>query len=119
MLRLSEDHDEVKVVNDQFGTPTSTVELVKAIDSVLFTDNYGIYHGTCEGSCNWAEFAAEIFRLAGKSTKVTGISTEEYGAPANRPKHSILENRMLKAVGGYTFADWHDAIVAYLKELGY
>ena len=119
MLRLSEDHDTVKVVNDQFGTPTSTVELVKAIDSVLFTDNYGIYHGTCEGSCNWAEFAAEIFRLAGKSTKVTGISTEEYGAPANRPKHSILENRMLKAVGGYTFADWHDAIVAYLKELGY
>ncbi len=117
MLRLSEDHDTVKVVNDQFGTPTSTVELVKAIDSILFTKNYGIYHATCEGSCNWAEFAQEIFRLAGKDTKVVGISTEEYGAPANRPAHSILENRMLKAVGGYTFCDWHDAIKKYIEEM--
>lgn len=116
MLRLSEDHDVVRVVNDQFGTPTSTAELVKAIDSILFTDNYGTYHATCEGSCNWAEFATEIFRLAGKSTKVEGITSEEYGAPANRPKHSILENRMLKAVGGYTFCDWKDAIKAYLDE---
>lgn len=117
MLRLAEDHDEVRVVNDQFGTPTSTEELVKAIDSILFTKNYGIYHATCEGSCNWAEFAEEIFRLAGKKTKVIGISTEEYGAPANRPAHSILENRMLKAVGGYTFCDWHDAIKKYIEEM--
>ncbi|MCR5798607.1 MAG: dTDP-4-dehydrorhamnose reductase [Lachnospiraceae bacterium] len=117
MLRLSEDHDKVRVVGDQFGTPTSTAELVKAIDSILFTDNYGIYHATCEGSCNWAEFAAEIFRLAGKSTVVEPITTAEYGAAANRPAHSILENRMLKAVGGYTFADWHDAIKVYIDEL--
>jgi len=117
MLRLSEDHDKVRVVGDQFGTPTSTAELVKAIDSILFTDNYGIYHATCEGSCNWAEFAAEIFRLAGKSTAVEPITTAEYGAAANRPAHSILENRMLKAVGGYTFADWHDAIKVYIDEL--
>lgn len=117
MLRLSEDHDEVKVVNDQFGTPTSTKELVKAIDSIMFSRNYGIYHATCEGSCNWAEFAEEIFRLAGKKTKVTGITTAEYNAPANRPAHSVLENRMLKAVGGYTFCDWHDAIKAYIEEL--
>lgn len=119
MLRLSEDHDVVRVVNDQFGSPTSAEELAKAIDSLLFTDNYGIYHATCEGSCNWAEFAAEIFRLAGKSTKVEGITTAEYNAPANRPAHSVLENRMLKSVGGYMFCDWHDAIVKYIKELGY
>ena len=116
MLRLSQDHDEVRVVNDQFGTPTSTAELVKAIDSIMFSRNYGIYHATCEGSCNWAEFAQEIFRLAGKTTKVTGITTAEYNAPANRPAHSILENRMLKAVGGYTFCDWHDAIAQYIKQ---
>lgn len=119
MLRLSEDHEEVRVVNDQFGSPTSAEELAKAIDSLLFTDNYGIYHATCEGSCNWAEFAEEIFRLAGKSTRVVGITTAEYNAPANRPAHSVLENRMLKAVGGYMFCDWHDAIVKYIKELGY
>lgn len=117
MLRLSQDHDVVSVVNDQFGSPTSAEELAKAIDSLLFTDNYGIYHATCEGSCNWAEFAAEIFRLAGKSTKVEGITTAQYNAPANRPAHSVLENRMLKAVGGYMFCDWHDAIKKYIDEI--
>lgn len=116
MLRLAEDHDKVTVVADQFGTPTSALELVKAIDSMLFTDNYGTYHATCEGSCNWAEFAEEIFRLAGKDVKVEYTTTEAYAAPAKRPLHSILENHMLKMVGGYTFADWHDAIRVYLEE---
>ena len=94
MLRLSETNELVKVVGDQFGTPTSAYELAKGIDSLLFTDNYGLFHATCEGSCNWAEFAAEIFRLAGKDTKVQAITTAEYGAPANRPAHSVLENYM-------------------------
>ncbi|MBQ0027102.1 MAG: dTDP-4-dehydrorhamnose reductase [Lachnospiraceae bacterium] len=119
MLNLAETHDTVTVVNDQFGTPTSTVELVKAIDSIIFTDNYGTYHATCEGSTNWANFAEEIFRIAGKDTKVIPTSTAAYGAPAPRPLHSILENYMLKMVGGYTFADWHDALEVYMKELGY
>ena len=119
MLKLSEDRDSVTVVADQFGTPTSTFELVKAIDSIMFTENYGTYHATCEGSCNWAEFAEEIFRLAGTDTKVVPTTTEAYNAPAPRPLHSILENYMLRMVGGYTFADWHDAIAVYMKELGY
>lgn len=117
MLRLSETNDVVKVVGDQFGTPTSAYELTKGIDSLLFTDNYGLFHATCEGSCNWAEFAQEIFRLAGKNTKVQAITTAEYGAPANRPAHSVLENYMFKMTNGYMFADWHDAIEKYLKEL--
>ena len=117
MLRLAETNDMVKVVGDQYGTPTSAYELAKGIDSLLFTDNYGLFHATCEGSCNWAEFAAEIFRLAGKDTKVQAITTAEYGAPANRPAHSVLENYMFKMTNGYLFADWHDAIEKYLKEL--
>lgn len=117
MLRLAETNDTVKVVGDQYGTPTSAYELAKGIDSLLFTDNYGLFHATCEGSCNWAEFAAEIFRLAGKDTKVQAITTAEYGAPANRPAHSVLENYMFKMTNGYMFADWHDAIEKYLKEL--
>lgn len=117
MLRLSETNELVKVVGDQFGTPTSAYELAKGIDSLLFTDNYGLFHATCEGSCNWAEFAAEIFRLAGKDTKVQAITTAEYGAPANRPAHSVLENYMFKMTNGYMFADWHDAIEKYIKEL--
>jgi dTDP-4-dehydrorhamnose reductase len=117
MLRLAETNDTVKVVGDQYGTPTSAYELAKGIDSLLFTDNYGLFHATCEGSCNWAEFAAEIFRLAGKDTKVQAITTAEYGAPANRPAHSVLENYMFKMTNGYMFSDWHDAIEKYLKEL--
>ena len=117
MLRLAETNDMVKVVGDQYGTPTSAYELAKGIDSLLFTDNYGLFHATCEGSCNWAEFATEIFRLAGKDIKVQAITTAEYGAPANRPAHSVLENYMFKMTNGYMFADWHDAIEKYLKEL--
>ncbi len=119
MLKLSETHDTVTVVGDQFGTPTSTVELVKAIGSLIFTHNYGTYHATCEGSCCWADFAEEIFKLAGVNTKVVRTTTEEYAAPAPRPLHSVLDNYMLRMVGAYTFADWHDAIKVYMKELGY
>jgi len=115
MLRLSETNDTVRVVGDQFGTPTSTAELAKAIDSLLFTDNYGLFHATCEGECSWADFATEIFKLAGKPTQVQAITTAEYPAAATRPAHSVLENYMLKMTGGYQFADWHDAIAAYLR----
>lgn len=118
MLALAQKNEMVKVVGDQYGTPTSAYELAKGIDSLLFTDNYGLFHATCEGHCNWAEFAEEIFRLAGKNTKVQAITTQEYGAPANRPANSILENYMFKMTNGHLFADWHEAIEKYLKELG-
>lgn len=117
MLRLSEDRDMVTVVGDQYGTPTSADELAKAICYLLPTENYGLFHGTCEGSCNWAEFAEEIFRLAGKTTQVKHISTEEFSAPAPRPAYSVLENYMLKLTTDFRFADWHDAIVEYMKTL--
>ena len=117
MLRLSEQNDTVRVVADQFGTPTSASELAKAIKTLIFTDNYGIFHGTCEGSCSWAEFASEIFRLAGKSTKVDYITTEEVASPAPRPAYSVLENYMLKLTTDFMFADWRDALVEYMKTI--
>ena len=117
MLRLSEAHDEVTVVRDQFGSPTSAAELTKAINALLFTENYGTFHATCEGSCSWAEFAREVFRLAGKTTQVKAITTEEYGAAAPRPAYSVLENRMFKLTTDFMFADWHDAIAEYMKTL--
>lgn len=115
MLRLSETNEEVKVVGDQVGSPTSTAELVKIINQLIWTDNYGVFHGTCEGQCSWAEFAEEIFRLAGKSTKVKAITTSEYNAPAARPAYSVLENYMLKLTTNYTAADWKEAIAEYIK----
>lgn len=117
MLRLSEDHDMVTVVGDQFGSPTSAAELTKAINALLFTENYGTFHATCEGSCSWADFAREVFRLAGKTTQVKAITTEEYGAAAPRPAYSVLENRMFKLTTDFMFADWHDAIAEYMKTL--
>lgn len=114
MLRLAETHDQVGVVKDQFGTPTSAAELAKAIHYLLPTENYGTFHGTCEGSCSWADFASEIFRLAGKDTKVNYITTEEFGSPTKRPAYSILDNYMLRLTTDFKFADWHDAIAEYM-----
>ncbi len=121
MLRLSEDHDEVTVVDDQIGSPTSSAELASAIKSLVSTNNYGLFHGTCEGKCSWADFTEEIFRLAGKPTRVKHVSSDEYKQmnpnSADRPKFSVLENYMFKLTGGYQFADWHDAISRYISEL--
>lgn len=115
MLRLAESNDSIRVVNDQFGTPTSAKELAKAILYLLPTENYGIFHGTCEGSCSWADFAQEIFRLAGKDTTVVPVTTAEYNAPAPRPAYSILENKMFKLTTDFSFAEWHEAIEDYMK----
>lgn len=115
MLRLAQEHREVGVVKDQYGTPTSAAELAKAIKYLLPTENYGLFHGTCEGSCSWADFAAEIFRLAGKDTKVNYITTEEFGSPTKRPAYSILDNYMLRLTTDFTFAPWQDAIAEYMN----
>lgn len=117
MLRLSETNDKVRVVADQFGSPTSTKELAGAMKQLLFTENYGLFHGTCEGSCHWADFTKEIFRLAGKTTAVEEITSAEFAAKAPRPAYSILENYMLKLTTDYMFADWHDAIAEYIKAM--
>ena len=117
MLRLSETNDKVRVVRDQVGSPTSAVELAKAIAYLLPTENYGLFHGTCEGDCSWAQFTEEIFRLSGRKTVVEAITSEEYGAAVKRPAYSILENYMFKMTTDFMFADWHDAIAEYLKNM--
>lgn len=117
MLRLSEEHDTVNVVSDQYGTPTSAMELARMIKHIEPTDNYGVFHGTCEGSCSWADFAAKIFQMAGKDTKVNYISTKEYPTPAKRPAYSVLENYMLKLTTDYSFASWEDALKEYIDKL--
>lgn len=121
MLKLSENNDKIGVVMDQVGTPTSALELAKAIKYLVETDNYGLFHGTCEGDTNWAEFAATVLRLAGRKTEIEPISSEEYKrrfpASASRPAYSILENYMLKLTTDFQFAHWQDAIEVYMKDL--
>ncbi|MDD7178904.1 MAG: dTDP-4-dehydrorhamnose reductase [Lachnospiraceae bacterium] len=115
MLRLSENHEKVRVVCDQFGSPTSAAELAKVIHVLEPTANYGLFHATCEGSCSWADFAEEVFRLAGKSTKVERVTTEEYASPTKRPAYSVLDNYMLRLTTDYRMADWKDALLEYLR----
>ena len=119
MLALSETHDELSVVCDQVGSPTSAAELARAIGRLLPTENYGTFHATCEGSCSWADFAEKIFALAGKKTRVRRVTTEEYKrmqpGQADRPLYSILENYMLKQTTDFMFADWKEALREYIS----
>lgn len=121
MLSLSEKHEEVSVVCDQVGSPTSAVELAKMIHYLEGTENYGLFHATCEGDTNWADFAEAIFRKAGKSTRVNHVTSRQYKemnpASADRPAYSILENYMIKLTSDFSMANWEDALDVYMKEL--
>lgn len=115
MLELGEKNGEVNVVCDQYGSPTSAKELAKMIHVLEPTDNYGIFHGTCEGYCSWADFAEKIFELAGVAAKVNRITTDEYPTPAKRPAYSVLDNYMLKLTTSFEFKQWEEALVEYLQ----
>lgn len=115
MLRLAKDTESVKVVNDQWGNPTSTAELSKLIIDIMQRPEYGVFHATCEGVCTWYEFACEIFRLKGIDIRVVPCTTEEFPRPAKRPMYSMLDNRAARLCGAYDMAHWKDALAEYLK----
>lgn len=119
MLRLSENHDELTVVSDQKGSPTSAVELARLIHFLEPTEEYGLYHATCEGDTNWADFAEAIFKRAGRNVRVRHVTSEEYKEmnpkAADRPKYSILDNMMLRLVSDYKMSDWEKALDEYIK----
>ena len=120
MLKLAETHDEVSVVCDQLGSPTSAMELARLIHHLEGTEQYGIYHGTCEGDTNWADFTEAIFARKNIKCKVNHVTSEEYKkmnpASADRPHYSILDNYMLRLTTGYKMAQWEDALDEYLSE---
>jgi len=116
ILKLAAERDELKVVNDQVGTPTSTVDLARCILDLIQTEHYGVYHGTCEGECTWYEFARRILALKGINKRVIPISTTELRLPAKRPAYSVLENFMLSMVGLNNFRKWEEALEEYLNK---
>ncbi len=116
MLNLAREHQQLKVVDDQVGTPTSTYELAKAIGVLLTSEEYGIYHATCEGQCSWYHFAKKIFEHKNINIDVQPCKTEEFPRPAKRPEYSVLENSMFKTRFNYQFNEWEDALIKYLKE---
>lgn len=115
MLNAAKTNPSVRVVRDQIGNPTSAVELAKCIGYLLPTDNYGLFHGTCEGSCSWADFTEEFYRLAGVTTPVERITTDEFPTPTKRPAFSKLDNYMLRQTTDFRFAHWTDAIAEYMR----
>ena len=117
MLRLSESHDTLTVVSDQIGSPTYTPDLARLICDMVVTEKYGIYHGTNEGCCSWAEFAAEIMKSAGKDTKIIPILTKDYKCAAERPLNSRLSKKCLDDAGFEHLPTWQNALERYMKEL--
>ncbi len=119
MLGLADRFPELRVVNDQIGTPTYTFDLARLLVDMLETEKFGFYHATNEGGyISWYDFACEIFRQAGKSVKVTPVTTAEYGlSKAARPFNSRLDKSKLREAGFTLLPDWRDALARYLEEM--
>ena len=120
MLSLGQKHDTLRVVCDQIGTPTYTLDLARLLVDMIETDKYGYYHATNEGGyISWADFAKAIFRQAGMPTKVMPVTTSEYGlSKAARPYNSRLDRRKLIESGFAPLPTWQDALSRYLREIG-
>lgn len=120
MLSAGKKSPQLRVVNDQIGTPTYTSDLARLLVDMAETEKYGYYHATNEGGfISWYDFACEIFRQAGYNVKVIPVTTEEYGlSRALRPANSRLDKSKLAANGFTSLPLWQDALARYLEELG-
>ena len=118
MVNLGKTHDTLRVVCDQIGTPTYTLDLAVLLVDMIETEKYGYYHATNEGGyISWYDFAREIFRQAGMNTQVIPVTTAEYGlSKAARPFNSRLDKSKLTQAGFALLPTWQDAVARYLKE---
>jgi dTDP-4-dehydrorhamnose reductase len=118
MINVGKTHDEVRVVNDQIGTPTYTYDLSRLLVDMAETDKYGYYHATNEGGyISWYDFCVEFYKQYGLETKVTPVTTAEYGlSKAARPSNSRLDKSKLVEAGFTPLPTWQDAVNRYLKE---
>lgn len=122
MINVGKTHDEVRVVNDQIGTPTYTLDLARLLADMIETDKYGYYHATNseveEGAyISWYDFCREFYKQYGLKTKVISVTTKEYGlSKAARPENSRLDKSKLVEAGFKPLPTWPDAVKRYLKE---
>ena len=118
MINVGKTHDTVRVVNDQIGTPTYTLDLARLLVDMVETEKYGYYHATNEGGyISWYDFCCEFYKQYGLNTTVTPVTTAEYGlSKAARPFNSRLEKKKLVENGFTPLPDWRDAVTRYLKE---
>lgn len=115
ILRLAQERDQLKVVDDQHGSPTSTLELAPALWDVLARGEPGIYHAACEGACTWYGFAVTLLEAAGvEGVAVEPCSTAEFPRPARRPAYSVLDCARLTELRGAPLATWQEALRTFL-----
>jgi dTDP-4-dehydrorhamnose reductase len=115
MLKLARERGEVRVVDSEVVSPTSTAELAQQLVQLSRSECYGLYHATAEGSCSWYEFAREIFALTDTPVRLKVAGPGELPAKVPRPKYSVLENQALKGRGLNTFKPWQDGLHTYLE----
>src|SRR5271165_556410 len=115
MLKLAKERGEVKVVDNEIVSPTSTGELAQQMVQLSRSDCYGLYHATAEGSCSWHEFAREIFAATGTKVNLLVAGPNEFPAKVPRPKYSVLENRGLKSHELNIFKPWQEGVREYLS----
>lgn len=116
MLRVAGQGKPLRVVADQFCTPSYTVDVAAATAALLATNQYGLYHLTSAGSCTWHEFAGAIFELAGVQADLSAITSQQFNAPARRPGYSVLDTGKYAALGLPPLRHWREALAAYLEE---
>ena len=118
MLRLARERDELKVVNDQVFSPTYTRDLAQKIAQLMATEYYGIFHITSKGACSWYEFTTETLKLAGITTPVVPITSDQCPQKARRPRYSVLDNYHLRLLGLDDMRPWQEALKDYMKGKG-
>lgn len=118
MLRLGAEKESLSVVADQIGSPTYAVDVAKLICDMIQSEKYGVYHGTNEGFCSWADFAREIMKQAGLNCAIKGITSAEYPTKATRPKNSRLDKGKLAEAGFSPLPTWEEGLSSFLKERG-
>jgi len=113
---LAREQGRLRVVNDQYGSPTTTLELAPALWDVLALRASGVFHAACEGSCSWHEFAVAIVCATGLAhVSVEPCRTQEFPRPARRPAYSVLDSARLAALRGRPLAPWREALASYLR----
>src|SRR5208337_2885236 len=115
MLKLAKERGEVRVVDNEVVSPTSTAELAQQMVQLSHSDCYGLYHATAEGSCSWHEFAREIFAITDTPVRLKVAGPNDFPAKVARPKYSVLENRGLKDNGLNVFGPWQEGVRQYLS----
>jgi dTDP-4-dehydrorhamnose reductase len=115
MLKLARERGELRVIDSEWTTPTSTLEIARQLVSLSRSEHYGLYHATAEGSCSWYEFAHEIFSIMGTRVKLEVAGANEFPSKVSRPKYSVLENSALKRNNLNIFKPWQESVREYLS----